>query len=138
MTLYIVDMIVPERTPQDNPLEKTITIEEEVIVSVACFFPAGCRGRVYTAIYYGEEQIFPRPFGEYLHGDNETIAWQEYYELPESPCTLTIRAWSPTAQYSHAITWRINALPKNIAMWWGVIGKFVEALNSFLKLFKVR
>jgi len=135
MTLYIVDVTVPADTSQTDPVEYTVKIEEEVVVSVSCFFPAGCRGMVYSAVYYGEEQLFPRPYGKYLHGDNETIGWQEYYELPESPCILTIRAWSPGTSYSHTITWRINALNKNIAKWWLAIERLI---NVFARVFRVR
>jgi len=135
MTLYTIDITVPADTQQTSPKEETVEIREEVVVSVECHFPPGCRGMVYTACYYGEEQIFPRPHGSYLHGDGETIRWQEYYELPEKPCILTIRAWSPGTSYDHTITWRINALPKNIAFWWRIIDKLIGFLA---KLFRVK
>ena len=135
MTLYIVDVTVPADTFQTSPIEKTVKIEEEVIVKVMVHFPAGCHGYVYTACYYGEEQIFPRPYGSYLHGDAETITWEEYYELPESPCILTIKARSPGTNYPHKITWRINALPRSVAFWWKIIDKLIGFLA---KLFRVR
>ena len=135
MTLYVIDVTVPANTAQTSPKEVQVEIEEEVVVSVECHFPPGCRGMVYTAVYYGEEQIFPRPHGSYLHGDGETIRWQEYYTLPSKPCTLTIRAWSPGTNYDHTITWRINALPKNIAKWWLALDRFIGFLA---KVFRVR
>jgi len=135
MTLYIIDLTVPANTSQTEPVEQTIKIEEEVIVSVSCFFPAGCRGLVYTAVYYGEEQIFPRPHGKYLRGDNETIGWQEYYELPEVPCILTIRAWSPGTSYDHTITWRINALPRKYAFWWVNIYRLLSFISRVFTVF---
>ena len=57
MTLYVVDVTVPADTSQTDPKEETVKIEEEVIVSIECHFPPGCRGMVYTACYYGEEQL---------------------------------------------------------------------------------
>ena len=135
MTLYIVDLTVPADTSQTSPAEKTVKIEEEVIVKVMVHFPAGCHGYVYTACYYGEEQIFPRPYGSYLHGDGETITWEEYYELPESPCFLSIRGWSPGTSYDHTVTWRINALPKKYAFWWMVLDRFISFLA---RIFRVR
>ena len=129
MTLYIVDVTVPANTPQSSPIEKTVKIEEEVVVHVEVMFPAGCRGMVYTAAYYGEEQLFPRPHGSYLHGNDETIKWEEYYQLPETPCTLTIKAWSPGTSYDHTIIWRINALPKWIAFWWINIAKMLNLIS---------
>jgi len=135
MTLYVVDVTIPANTSQTSPKEETVKIEEEVIVSIECHFPPGCRGMVYTACYYGEEQLFPRPYGSYLHGDGETIRWSEYYELPESPCILTIRGWSPGTIYDHTITWRINALPKKYAFWWTVLDRFISFLA---KIFRVR
>ena len=135
MTLYIVDVTVPANTPESKPVEAQIKIEEEVIVKLMVHFPAGCHGYVYTACYYGEEQIFPRPYGSYLHGDGETIAWEEYHELPETPCILTIRAWSPGTSYDHTITWRICALPKKYAFWWMVLDRFISFLA---RIFRVR
>ena len=135
MTLYIVDVTVPANTPESNPVEAQIKIEEEVIVKLMVHFPAGCHGYVYTACYYGEEQIFPRPYGSYLHGDGETIAWEEYYELPESPCILTIRAWSPGTSYDHTITWRINALPRKYAFWWVNISRLLSFISRVFTVF---
>jgi len=135
MTLYIVDVTVPANTPQTSPTEETVKIEEEVIVHVEVMFPPGPRGMVYTACYYGEEQLFPRPYGSYLRGDGEVIEWNECYELPESPCILTIKAWSPGTSYDHTITWRINALPKSVAFWWKIIDKLIGFLA---RLFRVR
>jgi len=112
-----------------------VKIEEEVIVKVMVHFPAGCHGYVYTACYYGEEQIFPRPYGSYLHGDGETITWEEYYELPESPCILTIRAWSPGTGYDHTITWRINALPRKYAFWWVNIYRLLSFISRVFTVF---
>jgi len=135
MTLYVVDVTVPKDTAQTSPKEETVKIEEEVVVSVECHFPPGCRGMVYTAVYYGEEQLFPRPYGSYLHGDGETIRWEEYYELPESPCYLTIRAWSPRTSYNHTITWRISALPRWIAFWWVNISRLLNLISRAFTFF---
>ena len=135
MTLYVVDVTIPADTAQTAPKEETVKIEEEVIVSIECHFPPGCRGMVYTACYYGEEQLFPRPYGSYLHGDGETIRWEEYYELPESPCYLTIRAWSPGTNYDHTITWRINALPRWIAFWWVNISRLLNFISRAFTFF---
>ena len=135
MTLYIVDLTVPADTSQTNPAEKTVKIEEEVVVKVMVHFPAGCHGYVYTACYYGEEQIFPRPYGSYLHGDAETIVWEEYCELPESPCILTVRGWSPGTSYDHTITWRINALPRKYAFWWVNISKLLSFISRVFTVF---
>ena len=135
MTLYVVDLTVPKDTSQTNPEEETVKIEEEVIVSIECHFPPGCRGMVYTACYYGEEQLFPRPYGSYLHGDGETIRWSEYYELPHTPCVLTIRGWSPGTNYDHTITWRINALPRKYAFWWVNISRLLSFISRVFTVF---
>ena len=135
MTLYVVDLTVPKDTQQTSPEEKTVKIEEEVIVSIECHFPPGCRGMVYTACYYGEEQLFPRPYGSYLHGDGETIRWEECYELPHTPCVLTIRGWSPGTNYDHTVTWRINALPRKYAFWWVNISKLLSFISRVFTVF---
>jgi len=135
MTLYVIDLTVPKDTQQTNPKEETVKIEEEVIVAIECHFPPGCRGMVYTACYYGEEQLFPRPYGSYLHGDGETIRWEEYYELPHTPCVLTIRGWSPGTSYDHTVTWRINALPKWVVFWWIPFQRLLNFLIRAITMF---
>jgi hypothetical protein len=135
MTLYVVDVTVPADTPADNPVEVELVVEEDVVTRVACHFPPGCRGFVHTAVFIGHIQVFPRPFPNTLHGDAETISWEEWLPLPETPCKLTIRAWSPGARYPHTITWRIIALPRYVAMWWWIFERFISLLKL---IFRVR
>lgn len=135
MTLYIVEITVPANTPESNPIEVKLEIEEDIIVKVECRFYAGCCGMVKTACFYGQYQLFPRPAGTYLAGDDETISWSEYIILPHVPCTLTFKAWSPGTAYDHTIVWRIVALPKVVAMWWIWLEKFI---NILAKLFRVK
>ncbi len=135
MTLYVVDLTIPANTSEQNPITVKLQVEEEVVVRVGCYFPPGCRGMVYTAVYYGEEQIFPRPYASYLHGDGEAITWDEYYVLPSSPCVLTIRGWSPGTRYDHTVQWRIVALPRMYVFWWTILDRFIDL---FAKVFRVR
>jgi hypothetical protein len=135
MTLYVVDVTVPANTPSGNPVEVELEVEGDVVTRVSCHFPPGCRGFVHTSVWIGHIQVFPRPFPRTLHGDGETITWDEFFELPESPCKLTIKAWSPRTNYSHTITWRITVLPRYVATWWYVIGELIRFLA---KLFRVK
>jgi len=135
MTLYVIDVTVPPNTPAANPVEEEFIVEGDVITHVSCHFPPGCRGMVHTAIYLGHIQVFPRPFPNTLHGDGETIAWSEFFPLPESKCKLTIKAWSPGTRYPHTITWRLVVLPRYVAMWWWILERFISLLKV---IFSVR
>jgi hypothetical protein len=135
LTLYVVDVTVPPNTASGRPVQAEVQVEEDIITRVSCFFPPGCVGMVHTSVWIGHIQVIPRPYPQTLHGDAETITWDEFLPLPESPCKLTIKAWSPGTSYPHTITWRIVALPRSVAAWWYVVGQLV---NILAKLFRVR
>jgi hypothetical protein len=135
MTLYVADVTIPANTPADNPVQVELEVEGDIVTRVSCHFPPGCRGFVHTGVWIGHIQVFPRPKGTSLHGDAETITWDEFFPLPSSPCTLTIKAWSPGARYPHTITWRIVALPRYVAMWWWIFERFISLLKL---IFRVR
>jgi hypothetical protein len=134
MTLYVVELVVPANTPDISPVAQRFTVEKGVITKVQVHFPPGVAGKVYTAAFIGHYQLFPRPFGTWLTGDGETITFEPFYEIETPRATLTIYGKSPGALYSHRIIWRIQVLPKAVALPHLVISRIVEALSSFIEM----
>jgi hypothetical protein len=132
MTLYVVEMTVPPNTPDINPVVQWITVERGVITRVQVHFPPGVAGKVFTALFIGHYQLFPRPFGTWLTGDGETVTFEPFYEIGTPRATLTIYGKSPGSLYQHRIIWRIEVLPRAVALWWLAVQGFVEALNRFI------
>ena len=132
--IYSIPVVVPANTPINKPVEVDVEIHEKVITLVRVRFPPGPSCMVMTALYYGQSQIFPQPSGAYLAGDDEVIEWHEYFELPSTPCRLTIRAWSPGTMYDHIIFWHVVALPSNVVKWWLVMDKFISVLSKVMRV----
>jgi hypothetical protein len=130
--LHVVELNVPANTPDITPVSTEFTLETGVITQVEVHFPPGCRGFVKTALFRGHYQVFPRPFQTWLSGDAETIRAQLFYEIRGARERFTIYGKSPGSAYPHLITWRINVLPRSVALWWLAVQGFVEALNRFI------
>jgi len=132
--LYVVELNVPANTPDINPVKETIEIERGVITSIEVHFPPGVRGMVKTAMFKGHYQVFPRPPGTWLTGDAETIRADVFYEVTGIRERFTIYGKSPGTNYPHLITWRINVLPRQIAMPWLAFSRLVEAIYNFISM----
>jgi len=114
MPYYVIPLTIPPKTPENNPVILREEIEGEMITKVEVHFPPGCRGFVMTNAFYGIEQIFPHKKGTYFKTDGETIKFKEMWKLPESPCVITLKGWSPRATYPHTLVWRLEVAPKGI------------------------
>jgi hypothetical protein len=138
LTLYVVELTVPANTPDISPVSQSITVERGVITRVQVHFPPGTAGKVYTSLFIGHYQLFPRPFGTWLTGDGETIQFDPFFEVENSRATLVVFGKSPGTLYSHRIIWRIEVLPRSIAYPYLVVSKLVEAINSFIAMLSGR
>jgi len=98
MPIYSKKYVVPAATTQSYDLEA----EGDIITYVRLRFPPGPQGLLNVRIKYGIKQIFPFEENTYFAGDNEIIDWQEYFVLPETPCTLTVEAINNDDTYEHS------------------------------------
>ena len=78
-------------------------VEGDVITFVRIRFPPGPNGLLKVAIFYGEKQLFPWEESTWFIGDDETIAWDEYFVLPERPCRLIVRVKNDDDTYEHSV-----------------------------------
>ena len=99
MTIYSRVFTTPASTTKNYEMY----VEGDVITYVRLRFPPGPQGLLKVAIFYGEKQIFPWEEGTRFVGDDETIAWDEYFILPESPCRLIIRCENEDDTYEHSV-----------------------------------
>ena len=129
---YAKSLTIPADTSEDSPTTDTITIKEGVITRVFVHFPSGCNAMVNTECYYGPYRIFPIGDSEAFRGDGETIPIRTYWPLPEEPCELTLKGWSPDTQHEHTVIWRFEVLPKAIMQEWRALAELVELMKTFL------
>jgi hypothetical protein len=112
MAIYSEKIIVPADTKEDNPVTLDIMLKEKFITSMAVSFEDGCAWMVGVRIMYGIKQFWPDRKGTWIFGNNETIEWEERFEMPAEGEKLTIVAVSPNTKYDHTIFIRITTLPK--------------------------
>ena len=104
MPIYCRAFTVPANSEEEFELE----IEGDIISYVRIRFPPGPQGLLKVSIFYGIKQIFPYEESTEFAGDDEIIDWQEYWELPESPCRLVIKAKNEDDTYDHSFYFIIN------------------------------
>jgi len=83
---------------------------------------------------YGETQLFPEERGQWVSGDDETVEWQEYFELPDDPTRLRLEGYNEDDMYEHSFYVRFAALPKRIAAPWLGVARFVELFSRLIGL----
>jgi len=131
---YFIRVSVPANTPSDKPAEKTITVEGEVFAELAYFFPLGPSFMVSFAIFYGIRQIYPEPEGDWVAGDGIYRTVPINWDLPESPCKLTVKAVSPNTTYDHDIFLWLLTKPEVEARPWQIIRDFIRILKRLMGL----
>jgi len=108
MPIYSVTLTAP---PNDQK-EEEIEVQGHYITYVSLRFPPGSMGLLKVGIFYGIKKIFPSDEDQWFQGDDEVIAWQEWYELPESPCKLKIVAINDDDTYEHSVLVRIATIER--------------------------
>ena len=96
----------------EEPVRMVAKIPAGVIRKVWVLIPPGHHGLAHLVIKHGETQIIP--FLGDLHGDNETLVFDEIYEL-KSEDYLTFEAWNEDKVYPHRFIIRLLVLPRPYA-----------------------
>ena len=89
--------------PKNSEKKFKLQIEGDYITKVRIRFPPGPQGLLKVAVFYGLEPLFPCETDTYFVGEDEVIEWEEYWQLPETPCELTILAENQDDTYDHSV-----------------------------------
>ena len=111
MPIYSEKLTIPVNTSENSPVSLGIVLKQKLITKMEIGFPDGCNYMVKTKIQYGIKQFWPERRNTWLIGNNETISWEEKFEMPSINETLTVYGASPNTQYDHEIAIRIMTLP---------------------------
>lgn len=111
MPFYSFAITVPANTAQTAPVELEAPLSPGMIHRVEIQFPRGCAGLAHAQVFRAAHQIWPTNLDEDLASDGFIIAWDDRYELAESPYSLILRAWNLDDTYQHIITFRFAILP---------------------------
>lgn len=125
MPIYSRVFTVPKATEKEYELE----VEGDVITYVRLRYPPGSQGLLKVAVFYGIKQIFPYEEDTWFYGDDEIIDWQEYWELPETPCTLKIKAVNEDETYPHSFYFIVNVQRKEDTLAGQIASKITRGLK---------
>jgi len=111
---YVYEITTPANTPASNPKETIAKLVRGVIHRVEIRFPPGPAGLLHVQIWRGGHQIYPSVTGQSFASDDETIAFDDFYELYHHPTYLRILTWNEDEYYPHTVRVRIGVLPKYV------------------------
>jgi len=122
---------IPANTEETSPLEKEVKVEGEVIDTIQIVIPWGHGALAGLAIFYGLEQVAPRPSGTWFKGNNQVIEWRELFTIPERKANLVLKGYNDDDSYSHTFIVRFVVHKRRVAM----IHEIIERLISWLEKF---
>jgi len=103
MPVYAKEII----TLANSAKETVVNLRGDYITYINIRFPPGSLGLLKVQFFYGDLQIFPQEQGDYFNGDDEIIAWEEFWEIPGEEEPLTIYTKNEDEYYDHAVLIRI-------------------------------
>jgi hypothetical protein len=112
MPLICADVDIPPNTPKSSPVRVQVPVPAGVIRKVWVLIPPGHMGLAHLVIRHGETQIIP--WAGDIHGDGETLEFDEVYEL-KTDDILVLEGWNEDSAYSHKFIVRLLVLPKVVA-----------------------
>jgi|Deesub1362A_J573_1020465.scaffolds.fasta_scaffold04840_7 hypothetical protein len=103
MPIYAKEIV----TAAASDKKTVISLRGDYITYINIRFPPGSLGLLKVQFFYGNLQIFPEESGNYFNGDDEVIAWEEFWEIPGELEPLTIYTKNEDEYYDHAVLIRI-------------------------------
>jgi len=100
-------------------------------VTIQIVIPWGHGGLAGLAIFYGLEQIAPRPTGTWFKGNDQVIEWKELFTIPERKAKFKLVGYNDDDSYSHTFIVRFVVHKRRVAM----IHEIIERLISWLEKF---
>jgi len=98
---YNFTVTVPKNTAQATPYTKMLVLTAGVIRKMIIRIPPGHADLTGLVLKYHETQIYPLNPGEYYHGDDEKIDFEEYMPILVNPYELKAEAWNSDDTYAH-------------------------------------
>jgi hypothetical protein len=99
-------LTVPFNTPQTAPVVAAMKSYKPVLTGLEFFFPPGCAGLCYAALFVNGAQFMPDPLGstEWYHGEG-SVMWGGSKKIPgstgNSAVAIEIRAYNLDDTYDH-------------------------------------
>ena len=114
--LFTDTFTVAAATTKAAPVSRELAVTHGILHLVEVVFLDGPENEVLVAIERGKRQIVPTNADSAIVGNADTVAASLFQPIEESPYTLTIKAWSPSATYDHQVTVRCHILPRELLL----------------------
>jgi len=98
---YNFTVKVPKNTARALPYAKILKITAGVIRKMIIRIPPGHVDLTGLIIRYHEAQLYPLNPGEFYHGDDDKIDFEEYQPILVNPYELKAEAWNADDTYAH-------------------------------------
>jgi len=109
--IYVFPLLIPANTAETAKQRTVLALARGRVTRVMVEFPAGHVGLTHLYIRRGLHQVWPaNPEGNFK-SSNETILWDDDYDLTAAPFQLVAYAWNEDDTYEHTITVRIVLEP---------------------------
>jgi len=117
MPIFTTTIKVPKNTPKTSPKEFILTIEGDVLQECHIVIPPGHVALTGIAGFYGIEQLFPLPSGEWISGDDERISFPMLWEIPFAKATILLKGYNEDDTYDHSFIVRFIVTSFEEARW---------------------
>ena len=87
-----------------------LKLSQGVIHYVGVHFPGGCRSLVKVRLILNGAQAFPSVRDQSIAGNNETVQFNEYYNLYKGANSLKVEAWNEDSLNDHTVRVRLGVL----------------------------
>jgi len=111
---YVKAIETAADTARADSIETDRRVWAGVIHHVEIHFPPGCAGLLHVEIWHGGHQIYPSEELQDFAGDDETVIFDDFYELVPGDNLIRIKTWNEDDTFAHTCRVRIGVLPKNI------------------------
>ena len=98
----------PANTPATAPLVTPLQLAAGKISRVEVQYPLGVSALAHLTLSLGLWQIFPTNQSGSFATSNETLGWDEDYDLDQPPWQLTATTWNLDPNWQHTLTVRIT------------------------------
>jgi len=129
--IYTYSLKIPIKTEETSPVEKEVEVEGEIIDTIQIVIPWGHGALAGLAIFYGLEQIAPKPTGTWFKGNDQVIEWRELFTIPERKAKLKLVGYNDDDSYSHTFIVRFVVHKRRVAMIHEVIERLIGWLERF-------
>jgi len=111
--IYRFSIETPANTPKDSPKQLDVKLTKGIIHQLDVVFPDGCVGLVGVRILDGLFQVWPTNPMEWFCSNDESISFEESYELKHEPFTLRIEVYNEDDTLPHAPIVRLGILSRD-------------------------